>query len=68
MSAGRGQVGMGRREVQIVSVTSAPLRPLVEDGEFLEGLFLRLNVVCLEAESTEDGHSTSSEHRDISWT
>jgi transcriptional regulator of aromatic amino acid metabolism len=39
----------GDRDIQIVSVTSAPLRPLVESGQFLEGLFYRLNVVCLEA-------------------
>jgi transcriptional regulator of acetoin/glycerol metabolism len=45
----------GRGEVQIVSMTSAPLWPLVGDGEFLEGLFFRLNVVCLEAQTTEDG-------------
>ena len=34
----------------------ARLISLVEDGDFLEGLFFRLNVVCLEAQSTEDGH------------
>jgi transcriptional regulator of aromatic amino acid metabolism len=51
--------------VQIVSLTSAPLWPLVENGEFLEGLFFRLNVVCLEARSTADGHSTSPEDPEI---
>jgi DNA-binding NtrC family response regulator len=35
--------------VQIVSITSEPLWPLVEQGRFLEGLFYRLNVVTLEA-------------------
>jgi transcriptional regulator of aromatic amino acid metabolism len=65
ISAGRGRIGADRSEVQTVSMTSAPLWPLVEDDEFLEGLFFRLNVVCLEAQSTEDGHSTSSENRDI---
>lgn len=39
----------GRDAVQVVSVTSAPLWPLVEQGKFLEGLFYRLNVVTLEA-------------------
>ena len=58
-------IGAGHCDVQIISMTSAPLWPLVENGEFLEGLFFRLNVVCLEAQSTEDGHSTSSENRDI---
>ena len=59
-------IGAGRGEMQIVSMSSAPLWPLVEDGQFLEGLFFRLNVVCLEARSTEDGHSTSFEDRDVS--
>jgi transcriptional regulator of aromatic amino acid metabolism len=39
----------GRSRVQIVSVTSKPIWPLVEQGRFLEGLFYRLNVVTLEA-------------------
>ena len=51
--------------VQIVSLASAPLWPLVESGEFLEGLFFRLNVVCLEARSTADGRSTSREDPEI---
>jgi sigma-54-interacting transcriptional regulator len=34
---------------QVVSVTSAPLWPIVERGRFLEGLFYRLNVVSLTA-------------------
>ena len=55
IGAGRGWASAGRGEMQIVSMTSAPLWPLVEDGQFLEGLFFRLNVVCLEARSTEDG-------------
>jgi hypothetical protein len=59
-------IGAGHCDVQIISMTSAPLWPLVENGEFLEGLFFRLNVVCLEAQSTEAAHSTSSEDRDVS--
>ena len=35
--------------VQIVSLTSVPLWPLVEQGRFFEGLFYRLNVVSLTA-------------------
>jgi hypothetical protein len=35
---------------QVISVVFAPLYPMVERGEFLEGLFYRLNVVTLEAE------------------
>ena len=58
-------ISAGRDRVQIVSLTSAPLWPLVENGEFLEGLFFRLNVVCLEARSTADGHPTSLEDPEI---
>jgi len=42
----------GRGSVQIVSIASEPLWPLVEQGRFLEGLFYRLNVVTLEAGET----------------
>jgi transcriptional regulator of aromatic amino acid metabolism len=35
--------------VQVISVTSLPVHQLVESGDFLEGLFYRLNIVCLEA-------------------
>ena len=38
-----------RSAVQVVSLTSVPLWPLVEEGRFLEGLFYRLNVVTLAA-------------------
>jgi len=36
-------------DAQVISVTAAPLLPLVEDGRFLEGLFYRINVVSLVA-------------------
>jgi sigma-54-interacting transcriptional regulator len=42
------------RRAQVVSVTSRPLLPLVERGEFLEGLFYRLNVVSLAARSCRE--------------
>ena len=35
------------RGVQVISMTSAPLMPLVNSGLFLEGLYYRLNVVYL---------------------
>jgi hypothetical protein len=35
------------RGVQVISVTSRPLAPLVEDGRFFEGLFNLLKAVCL---------------------
>jgi hypothetical protein len=37
------------RDMQVVSISTAPLLTLVEDGDFLEGLFYRLNVIRLEA-------------------
>ena len=37
-------------QTQVISVVFSPLYPMVERGEFLEGLFYRLNVVTLEAE------------------
>jgi hypothetical protein len=40
----------GRGELQIVSITNAPLWDLVQEGRFLEGLFYRLNVVYLEGQ------------------
>lgn len=36
-------------DMQVISVTTAPLRAFVEEGEFLEGLFYRLNVIRLDA-------------------
>lgn len=36
--------------IQVISVVFDPLYPMVEQGQFLEGLFYRLNVVSLEAE------------------
>jgi hypothetical protein len=36
-------------DTQVISLTTAPLRTLVEDGEFLEGLYYRLNVIRLAA-------------------
>jgi hypothetical protein len=39
----------GCGDMQVVSVASAPLPALVEDGRFLEGLFYRLNVIRLDA-------------------
>jgi transcriptional regulator of aromatic amino acid metabolism len=37
------------RSTQVVSLTSVPLLPLVQDGRFLEGLFYRLNIVSVHA-------------------
>ena len=42
------------RDAQVISITSAPLLPLVEDGQFLEGLFYRINVVSLVARVGHD--------------
>ena len=35
--------------LQVVSISSVPVRPLVDGGKFLEALFYRLNVISLEA-------------------
>ncbi len=35
--------------LQVVSISSVPVRALVDEGKFLEGLFYRLNVISLEA-------------------
>jgi hypothetical protein len=39
----------GCGNMQVVSVASAPLQMLAEDGEFLEGLLYRLNIIRLDA-------------------
>jgi hypothetical protein len=39
------------REVQVVSTTSSQMLPLVQDGQFLEGLFYRLNTISTVAAS-----------------
>jgi hypothetical protein len=41
--------GSGR--MQVISVICEPLYPMVERGQFLEGLFYRLNVVSIEAKA-----------------
>jgi hypothetical protein len=43
------------RDTQVISVTSTPLFPLVENGQFLESLFHRLNVVHFLAASGNVG-------------
>ena len=43
------------RDTQMISVTSTPLFALVEDGQFLESLFHRLNVVHFLAASGNAG-------------
>jgi transcriptional regulator of aromatic amino acid metabolism len=39
----------GGRECQVVSIARQSLYPLVEEGRFMEALYYRLNVVCLDA-------------------
>lgn len=39
----------GSGDAQIISISTTPLWKLVNYGDFLESLFYRLNVVCLEA-------------------
>ena len=35
------------RRIQVVSITSVPLLPLVEDGRFFDSLFYQLNMICV---------------------
>jgi transcriptional regulator of aromatic amino acid metabolism len=44
----------GGANVQVVSISFTPLRRLVDEGQFLEGLFNRLNVVHLDATRTAE--------------
>jgi len=39
---------------QVVSISSVPLRPLVDDGRFLEALLYRLNLIYLDATPCEN--------------
>jgi DNA-binding NtrC family response regulator len=45
---------VGCENLQVVSVSSAPLRPLVDVGRFLEGFLYRLNVIYLDATPVQD--------------
>jgi Sigma-54 interaction domain len=58
----------GARQVQVVSITAAPLMWLMEHGQFLEGLFYRLNTVCLMATGS-DAHWASPvvDNMQIAW-
>jgi len=56
------------RDVQVVSITGAPLLSLVEHGLFLEGLFYRLNSVCLMASGSNARWSAPVlENTQIAW-
>jgi len=37
------------RQCQVVSIARESLYPLIEEGRFMEALYYRLNVVCLDA-------------------
>ena len=50
-------------DAQVISVTTAPLLPLVEDGQFLEGLFYRINVVSLVARLGEGRADSQADTR-----
>jgi hypothetical protein len=47
---------LGRKgdDVQVVSITQAPIGALIADGRFLEGLFFRLNTVAIQAVNLGD--------------
>jgi len=42
----------GTEDLQVVSISSRPVAPLIERGQFLEALFYRLNVIYLDATPT----------------
>jgi transcriptional regulator of aromatic amino acid metabolism len=50
----------GCGDLQAVSISSVPLRPLVDEGRFLEGLLYRLNVISLEATRAQAQSRTTS--------
>jgi hypothetical protein len=56
------------RLVQVVSITGAPLLSLVEHGQFLEGLFHRLNTVALMATGSDARWATPCvDNMQIAW-
>jgi hypothetical protein len=56
------------RHVQVVSIAGAPLLSLVEHGQFLEGLFHRLNTVALMATGSDARWATPSvDNMQIAW-
>jgi hypothetical protein len=56
------------RQVQVVSIAGAPLLSLVEHGQFLEGLFHRLNTVALMATGSDARWATPSvDNMQIAW-
>jgi len=58
----------GARQVQVVSITAAPLLWMVEHGQFLEGLFYRLNTVCLMATGSDARWAAPPvENTQIAW-
>ena len=48
---------------QVISVSSSPLLPLVQDGQFLEGLFYRMNIVSFVAKLSAGGASVQVDTR-----
>jgi transcriptional regulator with GAF, ATPase, and Fis domain len=58
----------GSPRVQVVSITGEPLLWMVEHGQFLEGLFYRLNTVCLMATGSDARWATPAvENTQIAW-
>ena len=56
------------RQIQVVSITGAPLPSLVEHGQFLEGLLHRLNTVALMATGSDARWATPSvDNMQIAW-
>jgi sigma-54-interacting transcriptional regulator len=47
-------LGQKGGDIQVVSITRAPMAGLIADGLFLEGLFFRLNTVAIQAVNLGD--------------
>jgi len=50
----------GGATLQVISLTTLPLRDLVEDGAFLESLYYRLNVIRLDAGLAANGSASAA--------
>ncbi len=50
-------------DVQLVSISTEPLFPLVEDGEFLESLYYQLNTIYVDALNIDRGGDVVSRKR-----
>lgn len=60
-------LGASGRGMQVVSTAAASLLPRVEAGDFLEALYYRLNVVCIDTAARSPGAETCGVAADVSF-